>query len=128
MKIRKTNLGMPDWLSILIITGGFVLMTVFDSQMDLSLAGSAGAAWLITVIIFALVNRKYQGSKDMPQEERLDLVKKRLQTSTEITNKGYRELTGVSEATATRDMDELEKQGVVEQVGKTGKYVKYRLK
>ena len=64
-----------------------------------------------------------------------DIVAKRQQSAVdylkqngEITNDEYQELTGVSDAQATRDLDELEKQGIVEQIGDTGRYVKYRLK
>lgn len=53
---------------------------------------------------------------------------KHLRKTGEITNTQYRKLVGVSQSQATRDLDELEKSGVVVQVGKTGKYVKYRLK
>lgn len=53
---------------------------------------------------------------------------KHLKKTGEITNTQYRKLVGVSQSQATRDLDDLEKSGVVEQVGKTGKYVKYRLK
>ena len=64
-----------------------------------------------------------------------DIVAKRQQSAVdylkqnrEITNDEYQKLTKVSDAQATRDLDELEKQGIVEQIGDTGRYVKYRLK
>jgi len=62
------------------------------------------------------------------EDDRLQRVKEYLRENKEITNSQHRELTGISEAQATRDFDKLEKQGIVEQIGKTGKYVKYRLK
>ncbi|MEA1909583.1 MAG: hypothetical protein U9M89_00945 [Patescibacteria group bacterium] len=51
-----------------------------------------------------------------------------LKVNGEITNSRYQELTGISEAQATRDLDDLEKQGKVEQIGETGSGVTYRLK
>lgn len=64
----------------------------------------------------------------MPKSKRLEAAKKYLAEHTEITNNEYQKLTGVSDATATRDLDALEQQGTIEQVGKTGAHVKYRLK
>ncbi len=63
-----------------------------------------------------------------PIAKRQRLVMDYLKKNREITNDEYQELTKVSDAQATRDLDELEKQGIVEQIGDTGKYVKYRLK
>lgn len=45
-----------------------------------------------------------------------------------VTNKEIQEFLGVSARTVVNYMDELEEEGVVEQVGKTGKYTHYRLK
>lgn len=46
----------------------------------------------------------------------------------EMSNADIRQALGVSERTAVRYMDELEKEGRVEQVGDTGRGVQYRLK
>lgn len=46
----------------------------------------------------------------------------------EITNDKYQELYNVSDAQATRDLDDLEKQGKIEQIGTTGRSVTYKLK
>lgn len=86
---------------------------------------------VIVVFFIVLISIKFQtseGGSEMSQGERLEAVKEYLKEHKEMTNREHRKITGASEATATRDLDELEKQGVVEQVGKTGKYVKYRLK
>jgi len=45
-----------------------------------------------------------------------------------LTNNDIEKLLGVSDATATRYLDELESDGKVIQKGKTGRYVKYFLK
>lgn len=43
----------------------------------------------------------------------------------EITNSDVRNLLGVSEATATRYLDDLQEEGLIKQIGKTGKYTHY---
>lgn len=43
-----------------------------------------------------------------------------------ISNSDVEELLGVSDSTATRYLDELEKQGKLTQIGETGKHVIYR--
>jgi len=40
-----------------------------------------------------------------------------------LTNEHIRQMLGISEATATRYLDEMEKEGKVKQVGKTGAHV-----
>ncbi len=45
-----------------------------------------------------------------------------------ITNKEYQKLTGVSKRTATRDLEELVRRDVAEQIGSTGKGTEYVLK
>jgi len=44
-----------------------------------------------------------------------------------LTNKGYRELTGASKRTASRDLEELLSLGVVDRVGETGRGTRYVL-
>lgn len=46
----------------------------------------------------------------------------------EMSNSEIREALGISERSAVRYMDELEREGKVEQVGNTGRSVTYRLK
>lgn len=46
----------------------------------------------------------------------------------ELSNSDIREALGVSAKTAVNYLDELEREGKVEQVGNTGQSVKYRLK
>ncbi len=51
-----------------------------------------------------------------------------LQEKPEISNSDIRKALGVSSRTVVRYLDELEKEGKVEQVGKIGNAVTYRLK
>ncbi len=48
-----------------------------------------------------------------------------LETQTPLTNNHVEQLLGISDATATRYLDELEKEGRVRQVGKTWRHVFY---
>ncbi len=46
----------------------------------------------------------------------------------EMTNNDVEEFLKVSDSTATRYLDELEKEGKIVQIGRQGRFVKYRLK
>ena len=48
-----------------------------------------------------------------------------LETNHPLTNSDVQMMLGIPESTATRYFDELEKEGKVRQVGKTGRYVSY---
>ncbi len=48
-----------------------------------------------------------------------------LETQTPLTNNHIEQLLGISDATATRYLEELEKEGKIRQVGKTGQSVYY---
>ena len=48
-----------------------------------------------------------------------------LKTQSPLTNNHIEQLLGISDATATRYLDELEKEGHIRQVGKTGVGVAY---
>ena len=65
-----------------------------------------------------------QTEKDM----NINKLKEYLKGKTTVTNDEIGRFLGVSDSTATRYMDELEKEGVVEQVGKEGRGVHYKIK
>src|SRR3989344_542111 len=46
-----------------------------------------------------------------------------LETQSPLTNNHIEQLLGISDATATRYLEELEKEGRIRQVGKTGRHV-----
>jgi len=48
------------------------------------------------------------------------------QSRRQLTNDQIQKLLGVSDATATRYLEELEKEGRIKQVGRTGRYVFYK--
>lgn len=65
--------------------------------------------------------RREEGAKAANKNKIIGL----LATRERITNSDVREALGVSDATVTRYLDELEKEGAVRQVGDAGKYVYY---
>ena len=69
----------------------------------------------------AAANAKIQATK----HKRLDKIMSRLSEKGKITNDEVEKLLRVSDATATRYLDALEKEGRVRQEGKTGRSVVY---
>ena len=74
------------------------------------------------------------GDIDLPElyeakAENIVKLKEHLKSAPKISNDEVQSLLKVSDATATRYLDELEKEGLIKQVGKTGQDVYYeRLK
>lgn len=88
--------------------------------------------WLIVVGLLAWV---WLGHRHTPEfgilsakEERLALGLMYLRKNKSITNAQYRKVAKVSDSQAVRDLDLLERAGVIVQHGKVGKYVKYTLR
>jgi Fic family protein len=67
-------------------------------------------------------NTPAQNKRDENLEKLKIIIAK---TDKEITNDIVQNAMGVSDATATRYLDELEKQGIIKQLDKTGKYTRY---
>ena len=72
----------------------------------------------------SLVNQEQIGRK----QENLQKILASLSSGDEISNDKVEDTLGVSNATAERYLDELEKSGKLVQVGKTGRNVVYRKK
>jgi len=62
------------------------------------------------------------------KEENIEKLLDFISGKKEITNDEVQEELRISDATSTRYLDELEKRGVVKQIGKTGQSVKYKIK
>lgn len=62
------------------------------------------------------------------KEENKQQILGLLETQSPLTNNNVEQLLGISDATATRYLEELEKEGKVKQVGDAGRYVSYELK
>lgn len=89
---------------------------------------------LIIVIFFLVFFRKkigktivYQNVQQREKEEGKKKIVKLLQEKNKITNNDIEKLLGISDATATRYLDELEKEGKIKQIGKQGKSVYYEI-
>lgn len=59
------------------------------------------------------------------KRKKLDRIMQAIEKHGKITNDSVEKLLRVSDATATRYLDLLEKEGKIKQVGKTGKYTHY---
>jgi len=64
------------------------------------------------------------GKKESNKEKIISYLKE----NKKITNDQVEELIGVGDTSAYNYLEELEKEGLIEQIGKTGKYTYYRLK
>ncbi len=69
-------------------------------------------------------HKELQSTKENRKLEILELFK----TNKELTNNNIEKLLGVSDATTTRYLDELEEEGIVETFGNSRRTTKYRLK
>lgn len=65
---------------------------------------------------------------EVEKEKNLDKVMEMFSPGRELTNDDVEKALGVSDATATRYLDKLEKEDKIVQIGKEGRFVKYRLK
>ena len=61
------------------------------------------------------------------KEENLTKARAYIKGKIKITNDDLQKELGVSDATIVRYLDDLEKEGLIKQVGKTGKYTYYEI-
>ncbi len=59
------------------------------------------------------------------KRKKIDVILNLFAENSKITNDEVEKLLHVSDATATRYLETLEKEGKIQQVGKTGKYTHY---
>lgn len=76
------------------------------------------------VLMMAGFSMKEASKKDKRKEQILALLNEK----SGLSNLEIRKALGVSSRTAVRYLDEMEKEGKVEQIGKIGQAVTYRLK
>jgi len=85
-----------------------------------------GGAFVLAVkkksVDLTVVNKQRAEQKERNKQKALQLF----QTKAQITNDDVETALKVSDATAERYLDELEKEGRLKQIGKTGKNVLYR--
>src|SRR3989344_6362825 len=75
--------------------------------------------------IWGLMRERVKNPAFDAAESNREKVRAYLETHDSITNNEVEKLLGISDATATRYMDDLEKEGLVRQVGDTGSGVRY---
>ena len=92
-----------------------ILFTLIQFKIGPKLTSSKGDGGLIA---------RQQAEK----KENKRKIREFMQGKDTITNNEVEKLLGVSNATAERYLDELEKEGTLEQVGKIGRSVHYRIK
>jgi len=71
---------------------------------------------------------KISEDRTSAKEENKDKIVEYLKEHAKARNNDLERLLGVSDTTTTRYLDELEKEGIVEQIGSTGRGVEYKLK
>jgi len=92
--------------------------------------------YLITAIIafflgYVVASKKHSSTPNLiskqqkEKEQNKQAIYELLETNRPLTNNDVEVMLGVSDATATRYFDELEKEGKVRQIGKTGRHVSY---
>ena len=71
---------------------------------------------------------QYQKELQKAKENRKSQILELFKTKEELTNNDIEKFLAVSDATATRYLDELEKEGIIEVFGDSRRAAKYRLK
>ena len=98
------------------------------NQVLIFIIGVVGGVVLVWVALRFWKNRKKIGLIERQEEEKVKNKNKILEyfrSRERVSNDEIEKLLGVSDATATRYLDELEKQGLIRQVGRTGQSVYY---
>jgi len=84
----------------------------------------------IVVGYYFAVRRKTRDAVDkrsVEKQENLRKVREYAAGKQEVTNDEIEKLLNVSDATATRYLDELEREGKLKQIGRTGRFVRYKI-
>jgi len=77
------------------------------------------------VIGYFLWNKSKTVATNTNKGANLEKVRELIATSDRVTNDQVQQLLGVSDATAERYLNELEKEGIIKQIGAEGKGVYY---
>lgn len=67
---------------------------------------------------------KQQTEKQVRKEKIIEMIRER----ESVTNDDIEKLLGISDTTATNYLQELEREGKIEQIGDRGRFVSYRMK
>ena len=84
------------------------------------------------IILGRIYNKKKQkefvNKQGELKQENLKKILESIQSQTKITNNDVEKFLNVSDATAERYLNQLEREGKIEQVGETGRSVYYKAK
>ena len=120
-----------------IVAIAHLLRVVFDWQIRL---GSVDVPlWISLLALLFIGGLAYHGWRlsqstkedvmgETEQQKNLNKLMEIFNSRQEVTNDVVEMLLGVSDATATRYLDRLEKEDKIIQIGREGRFVKYRLK
>ena len=81
-----------------------------------------------TKVILQTEKDDYFSEQEKKKQENLEKMREYIKGKTKITNNDIKKLLGVSDATVIRYLNELEKEGLIEQMGETGQSVYYKVK
>ena len=108
------------------------LLVIFSAMINPIVSVAIASIALIGLGVYQLL-RKESKPMDVPvskqteeKEHNKEAIMGLMESGNQpLTNEHIRQMLGISEATATRYLDEMEKDGKVKQVGKTGAHVFY---
>jgi len=105
-------------IALVVVVVGFVL---FVSRKEAKRHGTSAKEEFVGICASAI---ETASQKEARKQKLLAFLKEKK----ELSNSEIRKALGVSSRTAVRYLDELEREGKIEQVGKIGHAVTYRLK
>lgn len=86
------------------------------------------------VVYFAMRNKKASGIASHAQKQQTkkqsqkEKILQMIREKGKVTNDDIEKMLGVSDASVTNYLSELEREGNIEQIGERGRFVSYRLK
>ena len=91
------------------------------------IAGGVGVwSWMYLASLRLADGKPRRAREDIEKKkENLEKVREFIAENMKVTNDDVEKLLAVSDATATRYLEELEKEGLIRQIGRTGQQVYY---
>lgn len=106
------------------------LIVLFSSMLNPIISVVLAVMTLIGIGLYGLLKKPQvlpplHGQTERKEREKVAIVDLVESGSSPLTNERVRQELGLSESTVTRYLDELEREGKIRQVGKTGAHVYY---
>ena len=111
----------PILILIIILLAVAILALVIFARREAKKYGTGASEELVGICASAI---ETASQKEVRKQKALAMIREK----GDLSNSEIRKALGVSSRTAVRYLDELEKEGKVEQVGKIGQGVTYRLR